>query len=184
MIEPRVISRIHHAAYRCRDAEQTRWFYEEVLGLRLRAALAFDHLPGSEESRRYMHLFFELGNGGFIAFFDSPEDATPAHFERKDSFDVHVALEVDGEEALLAMQRRIQSYGKSCLGPVDHGFVQSCYMYDPNGLQVEITTMTSNHDEVMAHEQTVSRSSIANWSKETRAHKLALFGTDALDKRA
>ena len=26
---------INHVAYRCRDAEQTRWFYEDVLGLAL-----------------------------------------------------------------------------------------------------------------------------------------------------
>lgn len=178
------ISRVHHAAYRCRDAEQTRWFYEDVLGLKLKAALAFDHLPGTEESHRYMHIFFELGNGGFVAFFDSPDDATPAHFERKDSFDVHIALEVDGEEALLAMQKRIHSYGKSCLGPVDHGFVKSCYTYDPNGLQVEITTMTPNHEEVMAHEQSHARKSIQDWSRATRAHKIAVFGEKTVDKRA
>ena len=26
------LGNVHHAAFRCRDAEQTRWFYEEVLG--------------------------------------------------------------------------------------------------------------------------------------------------------
>ena len=36
------LGNVHHAAYRCRDAEQTRWFYEDVLGLPLAAAMGFD----------------------------------------------------------------------------------------------------------------------------------------------
>jgi len=29
------IKGLHHAAYRCRDSEETRHFYEDFLGLRL-----------------------------------------------------------------------------------------------------------------------------------------------------
>lgn len=184
MNAPAKITRVNHAAYRCRDAAQTRWFYEEVLGLKTKAAIAFDHVSGTNDPRKYMHIFFELGNGGFVAFFDSPDDASPEHFERKDSFDVHIALEVDGEEALLAMQKHIQSHGKSCLGPIDHGFVKSCYMYDPNGLQVEISTMTPQYEEIMNHEEEISPDEIIKWSERTRAQKLELFGEEALDKRA
>ena len=41
------INNIHHVAFRCRDAEQTRWFYEDVLGLKLAAAMSFDNLSGN-----------------------------------------------------------------------------------------------------------------------------------------
>ena len=184
MKPPAVITSCNHAAYRCRDAKQTRWFYEEVLGLKTRAAIAFDKISGTDQDRRYMHIFFEMADGGFIAFFDSPDDATPAHFERKDSFDVHVALQVDGEEALLAMQKHIQSHGKSCLGPIDHGFVKSCYMYDPNGLQVEITTRTPQYEAIMDHEEAISDQEIEEWTAKTREQKEKLFGVEALEKRA
>ena len=43
----RRLGNVHHAAFRCRDAEQTCWFYEEVLGLPLAAAMVLDALPGT-----------------------------------------------------------------------------------------------------------------------------------------
>ena len=61
---------IHHQAFLCRDAEQTRWFYEDVMGFKLVAALDFESSPGSGEPLEYMHLFFEMGNGDHVAFFD------------------------------------------------------------------------------------------------------------------
>ena len=63
------LGNVHHAAFRCRDAEQTRWFYEEVLGLPLAAAMVFDALPGTGKESQYMHLFFELGDGNFTQVF-------------------------------------------------------------------------------------------------------------------
>ena len=64
----RRLGNVHHAAFRCRDAEQTRWFYEEVLGLPLAAAMVFDALPGTGKKSQYMHLFFELGDGNLLPF--------------------------------------------------------------------------------------------------------------------
>ena len=32
---PSAVLRLHHFAYRCRDAEETRQFYEDMLGLPL-----------------------------------------------------------------------------------------------------------------------------------------------------
>lgn len=177
------LGNVHHAAYRCRDAEQTRWFYEEVLGLPLAAAMVFDALPGSRQQSAYMHLFFELGDGNFIAFFDEPETATDEHFLRKHSFDVHIALEAESEEALLAWQSRINAMGKTCLGPVDHGFVKSVYMYDPNGLQVEITCKTDDYADIMTADAAVAHDQLTQWTAKTRADKESRFGADALDQR-
>src|SRR3546814_5061426 len=41
----------------------------------------------------FMHLFFELGNGEYIAFFDQPETAQTEHFRNADSFDRHIRSE-------------------------------------------------------------------------------------------
>ncbi|MDA9661351.1 VOC family protein, partial [Gammaproteobacteria bacterium] len=59
------IKNVHHVAFRCRDAEQTRWFYEDVLGLKLAAAMSFDHLSGTEKKIEYMHIFFEMLDGNY-----------------------------------------------------------------------------------------------------------------------
>ncbi len=178
-----MLGNVHHAAYRCRDAQQTRWFYEEVLGLPLAAAMVFDHISGSDDKRDYMHLFFQLGDGNFLAFFDDPDTASAESFDRKDSFDVHIALEAASYEQLLAWQTRINTAGKSCLGPVDHGFVQSVYMYDPNGLQVEITCKSPNYAAILAEDGAQVEDQMRRWTEMTRERKLAKFGADALDKR-
>lgn len=179
----KTLGNIHHAAYRCRDAKQTRWFYEEILGLPLAAAMVFDHISGTDDNREYMHLFFQLGDGNFIAFFDDPDTATEASFERKDSFDMHIALEAENREAMLAWQERINQAGKSCLGPLDHGFVESVYMYDPNGIQVEITCKTAQYEAILSEDAKQVEEQMAAWTQRTRERKVGKFGAAAVDKR-
>jgi catechol 2,3-dioxygenase-like lactoylglutathione lyase family enzyme len=183
-VPARRLGGIHHVAYRCRDAEQTRWFYEDVLGLKPAAGLVIDGVPGTGEDLTYMHLFFELGNGELLAFFDSPEDAKDGDFDRKESFDLHLAIEARDEADMLAMQQRIRSHGIKCAGPIHHGFVDSVYFYDPNGIQVEITVKTPTHDSILAAEGAKFRDSLAAWTARTRDAKIAKFGLDALERRA
>ena len=130
-----------------------------------------------------MHLFFQLGDGNFIAFFDDPDTAADYDFGNKDGFDVHIALEADSYEHMIAWQESINAKGKRCLGPIDHGFVHSVYMYDPNGIQVEITSKSDKYDEILADDLAVVDEQMANWTKRTRAQKEGLFGKEALDKR-
>ena len=68
-------SRLHHTAYVTRDLEATRAFYEDVIGLPLVATWCeIDELFGAR--RVYCHLFFELADGGALAFFKfaNPQD--------------------------------------------------------------------------------------------------------------
>lgn len=178
------LNNAHHVAYRCRDAEQTRWFYEDVLGLPLVAALVLEEIPGLNEPTPYLHIFFEMGNGDLIAFFDEPEGATPEQFNRAHSFDRHLAFEVDGEAELLKWQEQINARGVSCLGPVDHGFVKSVYMYDPNGLQVEITTRTPDYAKIMGEELAHAQEHMDVWAKRSRKLKEEKFGAAAIDVRS
>jgi catechol 2,3-dioxygenase-like lactoylglutathione lyase family enzyme len=179
-----VLHNANHVAYRCRDAEQTRWFYEDVLGFPLAAALIREEIAGLDEKTPYLHLFFQMGNGDLLAFFDEPEGATAEQFNRTNSFDRHLAFEVDTEEELLAWQERINEKGVSCLGPVDHGFVKSVYMYDPNGLQTEITVKTPQYGSILEAEQKLAQEHIATWAERTRATKEAKFGAEAVDMRS
>lgn len=180
------LSNIHHAAYRCRDAEQTRWFYEDIMGLKLAAAFEEDIDFGENlgRNRHFLHIFFEMDDGNYIAFFDEPGISKPEDFERKDSFDIHLAFEAASMDDLLAWQKHINDSGKTCLGPVDHGFVHSVYMYDPNGIQVEITCRAENTTEIMQHEAATARDALNQWTQKTRALKEKTFGADVLDKRA
>jgi catechol 2,3-dioxygenase-like lactoylglutathione lyase family enzyme len=177
------IKSVHHAAYRCRDAEQTRWFYETVLGLKAAAGLIIEVTPGSGADDPYMHIFFAMPNGDYVAFFDAPGSAKAEWFERKHGFDMHLAFEVDTEAEMLAMRDRLKSYGIAAMGPIDHHFVKSIYMYDPNGIQVEITIRTAEHDPILAHEGAILEEQLAAWNVRMRELKLKKFGAEALALR-
>lgn len=176
-------SGINHVAYRCRDADQTRWFYEDILGLPLVTAPVFEEVPGTGDRIPYMHLFFELGNGEMIAFFDQPGTAEESKFARTHSFERHLALEVADEEVLLAWQKRINDAGVTCVGPIHHGFVKSIYMYDPNGLQVELTCRTEGWDAEMSNPER-TQASMAGWRHRMRGMKERRFGSAAIDARS
>jgi catechol-2,3-dioxygenase len=130
-----------------------------------------------------MHLFFRLDDGNFIAFFDEPDISTEQHFARKDSFDVHIAFATDNLQELLRWQQYISHQGKTCLGPIDHGFVSSVYMYDPNGLQVEITCENSEYQQIIRAESESAHESIKQWTEKTRTLKEQRFSSVAIDKR-
>jgi catechol 2,3-dioxygenase-like lactoylglutathione lyase family enzyme len=165
---------IHHSAFRCRDAEETRGFYEDVLGLPLAAALAFEEEPGSGKPHPYVHIFFRMPDGNFIAFFDAPDSATAKHFRPAHGFDRHIAFEAETVEALEAWKVRLEAKGVACFGPIDHHFVKSIYMWDPNGLQVEITARTPGHDAILESEAASARDVLSAWSERTKAAKASL----------
>lgn len=171
----RPLAGIHHSAFRCRDAEETRAFYEDVLGLPVAAALEFDSEPGSGKPHPYVHIFFRLPDGNFIAFFDAPGSAKPEQFKPAHGFDRHVAFEAQNPEELTEWKKRLEAKGVPCFGPVDHHFVQSIYAWDPNGLQVEITARTGGHDSILDEEAAKARQVLADWTARTAEVKRALW---------
>src|SRR5690242_9441701 len=88
--EGAMIKGLHHAAYRCRDSEETRKFYEDFLGLRLVGTLEINENKGPKPDA--LHTFFQMDDGSCIAFFEAPR--LPFEFKRQGDFDLHIALEV------------------------------------------------------------------------------------------
>ena len=66
--------KLHHAAYRCKDAVETTRFYTEVLGLKFAHAMGEDHVPSTGKYSPHVHIFFEMEDGSSIAFFECPND--------------------------------------------------------------------------------------------------------------
>jgi catechol 2,3-dioxygenase-like lactoylglutathione lyase family enzyme len=164
---------IHHSAYRCRDAEETRSFYEDKLGLPLAAVVQEEREPGSGLPNPFVHLFFRLPDGNFIAFFDAPKSAKDGDFKLAHGFDRHVAFEAADQVALLAWRDKLNAAGVPCFGPIDHGFVQSVYFADPNGLPLEITTRVAAHDAILAEEARTARAVIDAWTARKAAEQAA-----------
>lgn len=178
-----MLKHVHHSAYRCRDAEQTRWFYEDVLGLPLAIALVADEEPGTGRKIDYMHLFFKLGDDNFLAFFDAPEGADEMLFRPRSAFDLHLAFEVDTMEELKDWRRRINKAGRPCFGPVDHEFIHSIYFFDPNGVPLEITIKDPSYDAALEKDAASAHAILKEWTAKTRSIKEQNFGAAALDAR-
>ncbi len=166
---------VHHVAYRCRDAEQTRSFYEGILGMPLVAALVReDGLEECESKSPLMHLFFALDDGSFLAFFDDPNHATEADFNAKHPFDLHIAFEVDDEAAVRERRDTLEKAGvKTIL--MDHGFVISVYAFDPNGIEIEFTCRTSQYDALLGQLKGSLEADMAAWKRMTDPIKAKRF---------
>ncbi len=168
------IKGVHHSAFLCRDAAETRDFYCGVLGMRLRAALVIDTRPGTDIPLKYMHLFFEMADGNYIAFFDLPDSVSPEYFGLKDSMqDYHFAMELADLDELHRFKARLEAHGLPVRGPTDHRFCHSIYFHDPNGLQLEFTVRDARHDAVLDEEEAKLDEVMRRWTAETAPIKAA-----------
>jgi catechol 2,3-dioxygenase-like lactoylglutathione lyase family enzyme len=140
-----MIKGLHHNAYRCRDSEETRSFYEDFLGLRLVSAFEID-TQATGQDKRALHTFFQMDDGSCLAFFEVP--GRPFDFKPQNSLDLHIALGVE-PEVFDNMLEKGKAQGREVRGPVDHGFVRSIYFRDPNGYVIELTASTGKHGEMM-----------------------------------
>jgi catechol 2,3-dioxygenase-like lactoylglutathione lyase family enzyme len=128
------IKGLHHSAYRCRDSEETRCFYEDFLGLRLTHAFEIGTTRTGRRAQ-VLHTFFAMADGSCLAFFEAPDE--PFEFKAQRDFDLHIALEVDRDE-LMRMLEKGKAEGIETRGVSDHGFCHSIYFRDPNGYVVEL----------------------------------------------
>jgi len=128
------IKGLHHNAYRCRDTEETRQFYEDFLGLPLIEALVIEETK-TGRAANVLHTFYAMDDGSCLAFFEVPDE--PFEFKDQHDYDLHIALTV-AEETLAPMLERGKSAGIESRGISDHGFVRSIYFRDPNGYVIEL----------------------------------------------
>ncbi len=155
-----MIRGLHHNAYRCRDSEDTRRFYEDFLGLRLAEAFEINETKSGRKTET-LHTFYELGDGSYLAFFEAPD--RPFEFKVQHDFDLHIALEVDAK-TLHDMFAKGKAAGIETRGISDHGFVHSIYFRDPNGYVIELTAKTPEHDRAMDPAVNGAREKLARWT--------------------
>jgi glyoxylase I family protein len=164
-VSSKLPSRLHHTAYVTRDLDATRRFYEELIGLPLVATWCeIDELFGSE--RVYCHMFFELGDGGALAFFKfaNPQDeelfgpkmpASPFH---------HIALNVDADTQQ-GIEKRLAAagYKEPRTYVLEHGYCRSVYVEDPNGLVLEFTLDSPRAQQINAARRASAHADLKRW---------------------
>jgi catechol 2,3-dioxygenase-like lactoylglutathione lyase family enzyme len=154
-----MIKGLHHNAYRCRDSEQTRRFYEDFLGLPLAGTLEI-HETKSGRRTNTLHTFYRMGDGSYLAFFEAPD--MPFEFKPQHDYDLHIALEVD-RPTLEAMFARGPREGIETRGISDHGFIDSIYFRDPNGYVIELACKREQHDAAMDPTRNEARAKLDRW---------------------
>lgn len=125
------IHRLHHCAYPCRDAEATRAFYEDVLGLPLARAVEIRGLRGAA-GLDVLQFAFRLGDGSTLAFFATR--ATPA---AEPDAALRLAFDVDAD-ALSALRARALAAQVTTHAIGEAGQLHALLLHDPNGYAVEL----------------------------------------------
>ena len=156
-----MIKGLHHSAYRCRNSEETRTFYEDFLGMELAGTLDISESRTGREVKA-LHTFYRLDDGSFLAFFEVPD--MPFDFKDQKDYDLHIAVEVSPED-LRRMFDQGKAEGREVRGISDHHFVDSIYFRDPNGYVVELTAKREGHDEAMNSAR--ARAILDEWTAET-----------------
>src|SRR5690348_2639473 len=82
-----MIKGLHHNAYRCRDSEQTRQFYEGFLGLPLSGSLEIRETKTGRKTS-VLHTFYRLDDGSYLAFFEVPD--MPFEWKAQQDYDLHI----------------------------------------------------------------------------------------------
>lgn len=129
---------IHHAAFATADMDKTVEFWRDLLGFRL--AITFDSSSGKQYA-------FALPMGMLIYFFEWPDISPPPpkrhgmpvkgpfHFD-------HIALGLASKGELFRLQDQLVECDFPVSDVVDHGYLNSIYTFDPNGIPLEFNWLS------------------------------------------
>ena len=148
------VERIHHVAYRCKDAKETVLWYQKHLGMDFVLAIAEDRVPSTHAPDPYMHVFLDAGGGNVLAFFELPNSPAMGRDEATPAWVQHIAFKV--------------------VGITDHTIFKSIYFFDPNGHRLELACDTAT-PEMNAKLDEVKWAMLDEWAKTRRAPKHAAW---------
>jgi len=168
------IKKIHHVAYRCKDARETVDWYTQHLNMNFVLAIAEDEVPSTHAPDPYMHVFMDAGGGNILAFFELPNSPAMGRDANTPDWVQHIALEVDSVIELEATKTRLQASGIAVVGVTDHTIFKSIYFFDPNGHRLELAANTGT-PEMMKKLDDVKWDMLAEWSRTKRAPQHAAW---------
>jgi catechol 2,3-dioxygenase-like lactoylglutathione lyase family enzyme len=168
------IERIHHVAYRCKDAKETVEWYRKHLNMEFVLAIAEDRVPSTKASDPYMHVFLDAGGGNVLAFFEIPNSPPMGRDSNTPDWVQHIAFKVDSEATLVETKARLTAAGIKVVGVTDHTIFKSIYFFDPNGHRVELAADCATAEQ-MKRLDDVKWVMLEEWSQTKRAPKHAAW---------
>lgn len=167
------IEKIHHVAYRCKDAKETVLWYEKHLNMGFVLAIAEDRVPSTKAEDPYMHVFIDAGGGNILAFFELPTMPEMGRDPNTPEWTQHIAFEVKDRETLLAYKKSLEESGIEVLGVTDHSLFHSIYFFDPSGHRLELACQDPEAESMMTRLDAVKWEMLEEWSQTKRAPKHA-----------
>lgn len=168
------IDRIHHVAYRCKDAKETVEWYVKHMNMDFVLAIAEDLVPSTKELDPYMHVFLDAGQGNVLAFFELPTQPAMGRDENTPAWVQHLAFKVKTMQELEAIKTKLEADGIEVVGVTDHTIFKSIYFFDPNGHRLEIACDIGT-PEMYKKLDDVKWEMLEEWSKTKRAPKHAAW---------
>ncbi len=169
-----LLQRIHHVAYRCRDAKQTVEWYAQHLGTNFVLAIAENNVPSTGAPDPYMHVFLDAGQGNVLAFFELPNAPPMGRDGNTPEWVQHIAFKVASLEELNAAKARLQAAGIEVIGPTEHTIFKSIYFFDPNGHRLELAVDTAT-PEMTEKLDAVKWDMLEEWSRTKKAPQHAAW---------
>lgn len=169
-----LIEKIHHVAYRCKDAKETVTWYTKYLEMDFQLAFAENQVPSTKAPDPYMHIFLDAGGGNVLAFFELPQQAEMGRDVNTPDWVQHIAFQVDSVATLERIKARLQADGIEVVGVTDHTLFKSIYFFDPNGHRLELAADTST-PELLSKAAAVKWDMLEEWSRTKRAPQHAAW---------
>jgi catechol 2,3-dioxygenase-like lactoylglutathione lyase family enzyme len=171
------LDRIHHVAYRCKDAKETVEWYVKHLNMDFVLAIAEDQVPSTKAPDPYMHVFLDAGQGNVLAFFELPNAPEMGRDENTPAWVQHIAFKVKDMDTLVATQARLQAAGIEVIGPTNHTIFKSIYFFDPNGHRLELAADVGT-PEMYQQLDAVKWEMLNEWAQTKRAPRHAAWMHD------
>ncbi len=171
------IDRIHHVAYRCKDAKTTVDWYVKHLNMDFVLAIAEDQVPSTKAPDPYMHLFLDAGQGNILAFFELPSAPAMGRDTNTPEWVQHIAFKVDSVQTLEDTKKRLEAAGIEVIGPTDHTIFKSIYFFDPNGHRLELAADVGT-PQMYKDLDDVKWAMLEEWTQTKRAPKHAAWMHD------
>ena len=168
------IQKIHHVAYRCKDAKATADWYKENLGMELLVSNSEDKVPSTKEPDPYMHIFLDAGMGNVLAFFEITGSPDMGRDENTPKWVQHIAFELESVDALEKAKSFLQEKGHDVVGVTNHGVFKSIYIFDPNGHRLELCANTGTAEQAKKLKE-IAPGMLEEWSETKRPPRAAAW---------
>ncbi len=157
--------RLHHQAFCVRDQERNRQFIEDVLGIPLTATWC-ERVFRPEVGREvdYCHTFYQLADGGALAFFQFADDEA---YQKNRAImqdvggSLHTAFKVS-QATFDEISARCEA-AQVTVRVVDHGYCTSIYLKSPDDMKLEFTVDAPNAEAIADMRRKDAHSELARW---------------------